>query len=123
MKSPRRRLTQTADLMALAEITARELVACTVYGHGIGPGAITVQLKPPALVRVFQLLRVSRRKVDVSQDGDGGLHVRFSARGAEWCAYVLADSPEGRQWRAALASARPPAIAAPPALALPPPDR
>jgi hypothetical protein len=94
-KTPRRMLTQAADLMALAEISAGDLVCASVYGSQM----TMIQLRPKALVRVFELLRVPRRKVEICVSERGNLHVSFDARGAHWTCVVRPDSPEGQRFR------------------------
>ncbi len=83
---------------------------------------MSIHLRPKALLRVYQLFGVSRRKVELHIDEQGNLHASFSARGAEWISCVLADSEDGRRWRAALATGGSRAIASSPVLALPGPQ-
>lgn len=113
MKSPRKALADASELMAVSGVTNRELVACSVYG-GL---QTSIQLRPHALVRVCELLRVPHSKVRVRVDERGNLHAQFTARGAEWCCFVSADSEEGRRWRELVNGRR--ALSAPSPRALP----
>ncbi len=90
-KSLKRRLQEAAEMSAVAEITCEELVGVNVWRD-----QTHFHLRPFALARVFRLLEVPRRKLDIRTSAKGDLHIDFTARGFWWCAVVLA--PDIAEW-------------------------
>jgi hypothetical protein len=71
---------KAAELAAIVKPAGR--ASCNVYSWGI-----TFMVEPFELVRIFKLLNVRQKALNVSQTAEY-THFKFNARGAEWCALI-----------------------------------
>jgi hypothetical protein len=90
MKSITKCLLDAAELAAVTRISHQGTVCVDVSGAG----RINFHLSPQELARVAKLLNVPRRKIGIRDSLKGSIHINFTARGADWCACILAENAE-----------------------------